>query len=122
MSFLLLSVVGDLVWNDQDGDGLQQPSYLPGINVTLQTCKTNITVATTTTDENGNYLFTNIASACYHVVFSGAPAGFVATRELVGTDDTINSDIDANGVTGDFVPVTVFFQNVDAGYVNSSGC
>ena len=51
--------IGNRVWLDADGDGVQDPGEAPiaGVDVQLIDFATNKTVATVTTDVNGNYLF-----------------------------------------------------------------
>ena len=50
--------IGNFVWLDLDGDGIQDPGELPlaGVTVTLLDASGNV-VATTTTDANGEYYF-----------------------------------------------------------------
>ncbi|MFY7965191.1 MAG: SdrD B-like domain-containing protein, partial [Chitinophagaceae bacterium] len=65
--------VGNRVWNDTDGDGIQDPGENPIAGVTVQLLNSGGTViATATTDANGNYYFssasgTSTASAIYGV-------------------------------------------------------
>ncbi len=53
--------VGDRVWADADGDGVQDPGEagISGVVMSLRDGDGNV-IATTTTDQNGDYLFTNI--------------------------------------------------------------
>ena len=113
--------IGDLVWNDENYDGLQQAGEpgLDGVSVTLQTCGSNVDIETVTTDANGTYAFTDVAPGCYHLVFSDAPPGFVATSPSVGSDASVNSDINATGKTADFMAIGTM-QDMDAGFVNST--
>lgn len=88
--------IGDYAWNDLDGDGNQDAGEpgLPGIDVHL--CGANSSTAidcsvlnlVTTTDANGDYLFTDtaISSSGYfnttYIVEIGlatVPSGFIAT-------------------------------------------
>jgi uncharacterized surface anchored protein len=83
--------VGDFVWEDLNANGVQDADE-PGIEgVTVNLMSGNLTVATTTTDENGEYLFTGLIPGDYRVVFV-APAGYVASPVNVGTDDAVDSD------------------------------
>ena len=56
--------IGDRVWADFDGDGIQDPGEpgIGGVTLTLERADGSI-LATTTTNENGDYLFTGIAYA-----------------------------------------------------------
>ncbi len=66
--------IGDFVWSDNDGDGVQDPGEpgLDNITVTLRQ-DTNgdgtyeTTVGTTTTDASGNYSFANLPPGSYSV-------------------------------------------------------
>jgi len=91
--------IGDFVWNDQNGNGIQD-SGEPGIsNVTVKLLLSDgITVfATTTTSSTGYYAFPNLPGGNYYVAFV-APTGFSFVTANVGTDD--NKDSDANTSTG----------------------
>ncbi|MBN1977867.1 MAG: hypothetical protein JW918_10730 [Anaerolineae bacterium] len=69
--------IGDFVWQDDDGDGVQDPGEpgIPGILVTLYEDSNNdgvidsgdAVVATVTTDSNGEYLFTGLPAGDYLV-------------------------------------------------------
>jgi len=52
--------IGNYVWYDTDGDGIQDADEkgIPGISVSL-TDENDVVISTTTTDENGQYLFTD---------------------------------------------------------------
>ena len=80
-------VVGDLIWADADGDGVQDPGEagIGGVVVELRDDLGNV-VATTTTAPDGSYLFTGITDGVYEAVVAasnflsgGALEGFTAT-------------------------------------------
>ena len=77
--------IGDRVWNDADGDGVQDSSE-SGINgTTVQLLNSGGSVIDTdTTSGNGNYLFTNLVAGTYTVRVI-APSGFEQTFDLDGT-------------------------------------
>ena len=53
--------IGNLVWQDTDNDGVQDPGE-PGIaGVTVELVKAGTVIATATTDANGNYIFSSAA-------------------------------------------------------------
>lgn len=101
---LMSASIGDFVWQDKNADGIQgtREKGLAGIVVELQDAGMN-TLATTTTDAYGKYLFDNLAPGDYYVRFT-APSGpfgyFIANPDL-GGDDAKDSDADpATGRTG----------------------
>ncbi|MBD1889535.1 SdrD B-like domain-containing protein [Coleofasciculus sp. FACHB-SPT9] len=71
--------IGDLVFNDLDGNGTKDPDEpgISGVTVTLRDANGNI-IATTTTDANGNYSFTNLPVGNY-IIDVTDPAGFTLT-------------------------------------------
>jgi len=103
-----LCSIGDYVWLDLDGDGLQTaPSADPGLpTVTVQLMDGDGTsvLATTVTDNDGFYLFDNLQAGTYSIRFVTVD-GFVFSPQDVGSDDTIDSDADPlTGLTG---PITL---------------
>ncbi len=107
--------VGDRVWNDTDGDGLQDSGEagLNGVMVRLLDSGGN-TVATATTSGNGNYSFTNLAAGAYTVSVDSAtlPAGYSPTADADGiaTPNRAAVTVTAGGS----------FPNLDFGYRSSA--
>jgi serine-aspartate repeat-containing protein C/D/E len=93
--YVAYASVGDRVWLDADGDGLQSSgeSGFAGVPVVLKDAS-GATVATTTTAADGSYLFEKVLAGSYTVVFT-PPAGYAATVTGVGSD----SGVDSNGVS-----------------------
>jgi uncharacterized repeat protein (TIGR01451 family) len=96
--------LGNQVWYDTDGNGIQNESPLGGVvsaTVTLRTPGADTipgngddtTVATTTTDASGVYGFANLIPGSYYLTF-GVPSGYAATTPNVGANDTVDSDMD----------------------------
>ena len=56
-------------------------------------------VETTVTDENGNYSFDEIAAGDYKIM-GVAPDGTEFTIQDAGSDDSVDSDVDGNGMSG----------------------
>ncbi len=78
--------VGDRVWKDTDGDGVQDSGEAGLSNVTVQLLSGSTVVATDVTDSNGIYGFSGLAGGTYtvKVVSSGVPSGYVQTYDLDG--------------------------------------
>ncbi len=74
--------VGDFVWRDDDGDGLQDAGEpgIPGVTVTLTIVATGET-RTTTTSPTGMYIFTGLPPGDFAVAVS-AVAGYTATTPM----------------------------------------
>ncbi len=118
-----LAALGDYVWFDANNDGLQDngETGVGGVTVDLMS-STNTVLATTTTDANGHYLFTNLAAGTYSVLFIPAPGSYHFTTATVGADTTIDSN--ANTTTGQTAPVTLAAGQtdltIDAGLVTNA--
>jgi hypothetical protein len=84
----LCASIGDRVWNDADGDGVQDAGEtgLNGVTVELLN-SSNAVIATTVTAGNGIYGFSSLNAGSYsvRVVSSTLPSGFVQTYDLDGT-------------------------------------
>lgn len=112
--------IGDRVWLDADGDGIQDASEtggITGVTVQLKNAAGSI-VGTTTTNGSGNYLFSGLAAGTYKVVFPVSISGAIVTGQNVGADDNVDSDpSQSTGETGNIVLATgQNITNVDAGY------
>jgi len=112
--------IGDRVWYDANGNGIQDAAETLGITgVTVQLRNSsNTVIATTTTNGSGNYLFSGLAPGNYTVVFPVSINGAVVTRQNVGTNDDIDSDASqATGITPSIILGSgQNIVNVDAGY------
>jgi protocatechuate 3,4-dioxygenase beta subunit len=88
-----LASIGDTVWYDSNGDGVQDPGE-PGMpNVTVHLLDdTGTVIATTTTDANGNYQFSDLEPGDYAIEVV-PPAGYAFTTPDNGSD-TDDSDVD----------------------------
>ncbi len=87
-----LASIGDRVWNDIDGDGVQDPGEpgIAGVTVTVtylgldgQPGGGDDEVHTTTTDANGNWTVETLPGGAYTVTVS-PPAGYAQTYDLDG--------------------------------------
>ena len=110
--------IGNFVWLDANQNGIQDvgETGISGVNVTLERPDGSV-VATTTTDINGQYLFSNLAPGSYVVAF-GKPSGYTSSTPNTGANDNLDSDADAtSGKTGTYVLVAgQYNQTVDAGF------
>jgi hypothetical protein len=100
--------IGDRVWLDLDGNGLQDPGEPPlrGVTVNLYNARGGAALATAITDADGAYLFSSdrvagLTPATALVVrldhgpdydIGGALVGLVPARTAVGADRAIDSD------------------------------
>ena len=100
--------VGDRVWSDADGDGIQDPNEpgIPGVTLELfefqdangndvfDSGETATSLGTRVTDVNGLYLFNELEARHYYVeVLTGTPNTFDATIDLAA-DFTQTGDPD----------------------------
>jgi serine-aspartate repeat-containing protein C/D/E len=111
--------IGDKVWYDTNGDGIQQSSETgaKGVKVTLLN-EPGVAIATDTTDAGGLYSFTDLAPGKYSVKF-GAVDGYLFTKQNQGNDST-DSDVDAHGATAQFTLNSgVTDKTIDAGLVKT---
>jgi hypothetical protein len=75
-----VSSIGDIVFNDTNGNGVQDQGEpgISGVTINLRDSSGNI-VATTTTNSSGNYSFPNLPPGNYTVSVPNPPAGFTPT-------------------------------------------
>lgn len=87
------AVVGDRVWNDLNGNGIQDTNEigLAGVLVELRDCAGNL-VTSMNTSTNGGYRFANVHPGSYRLVFR-APTNFVGALAGLG-GNTLDSDVD----------------------------
>jgi hypothetical protein len=122
------ATIGDYVWRDTDGDGIQDPteSGINGITVVLKDAS-GATVATTTTTNNpttgaaGYYQF-SVDPGTYGVMLMVPTGNTVSPSDAVGSTDGNDSDI--NPTTGTSPSITVTSgstnQTIDAGLYQSA--
>jgi protocatechuate 3,4-dioxygenase beta subunit len=102
-----LGQIGDLVWSDLDGDGVQDPGEPgeAGVEVLLVGANTG-QLAFTVTDAEGRHEFLVSRAIApdqpYRLVFAPPPGVFLTAQDA-GGDDALDSDADRfNGSTADF--------------------
>ncbi|GAB4561950.1 MAG: hypothetical protein Kow0047_09710 [Anaerolineae bacterium] len=121
--------LGDTVWHDVDSDGIQDGTE-PGIGTvplwlfkgtcnTGQNYNTLTPTATTTTDNNGKYLFTNLVPGSYCVVIPEAAfevGGVLAGRDPTNPEQGGDPALDSNGhlqLTYEYVWASATLTNSD---------
>ncbi|MFY7884990.1 MAG: SdrD B-like domain-containing protein, partial [Dolichospermum sp.] len=122
------ATLGNYVWYDSNGDGLQNEPTSNGINgvkVDLYWAKggspnmaTDSLVSFTYTSSNagnpGYYLFPVLNPGNYYVVFHKPLSNLIITTPNVGADDTIDSDGSQIIVSGDTLAITTITNLVVA--------
>ncbi|MBX2825779.1 MAG: hypothetical protein KTR33_13685, partial [Gammaproteobacteria bacterium] len=113
--------IGDFVWNDLDEDGIQDAgeSGIAGVTVNLLNSAGDV-IATTTTEADGSYLFTDLFASDYQLEFV-APAGYTFSPEGAGSDPALDSDANVGtGLTEVFSLSTgETLTDLDAGFYNT---
>ena len=103
--------IGDTIWRDDDGDGVQDPDEpgIPGVTVLLKD-STGAVLDTRVTDADGLYLFDGLASGLYTVCVDETtlPDGVVQTGDPDGTLDN-ETDVDL-GAGEDFLDADFGYQ------------
>jgi hypothetical protein len=115
--------IGDRVWNDYDGDGLQDSGEpgIAGAAVELWDASRTLTLSTTTTDAAGNYELQAPGAGSYRVRVLKSSADAYSPKD-VGASDLLDSDIHPGGAEASFtdvLTVTAASTSVDAGIVRA---
>jgi subtilisin family serine protease len=114
--------VGDLVWYDIDGDGVQErgESGLGSILVKLYTAAGQFKDQTTSSG-SGSYAFAGVSPGDYYLEFV-APAGMVFSPKDQGGNEATDSDVDPSSGRTDIFTITagVTITYIDAGLTDSS--
>jgi hypothetical protein len=102
--FYPVGSIGDYVWVDNNGDGVQDAGDTPIKDVVVNLLDGNgVFITTTMTDADGKYLFPNLGDGTYIIEFV-APAGKDFVAPTLGGDTTLDSDA---GVAGKSAVVTI---------------
>ncbi|MBP7272931.1 MAG: hypothetical protein KA974_03775 [Saprospiraceae bacterium] len=105
------NTIGDYVWSDTDGDGIQDANEIgvPNAELTIWddlngdgiiTPGIDRLLATTTTDNTGHYLFTNILPGDYIVQFTNVSSIFNAPIITYGS---VPHSVTAHGIGGTYL-------------------
>ena len=117
-------VVGDKVWLDLDGDGLQDAGEpgLGGVDVELWNGDLTVLWDVATSRATGTYVVIAPGYGSYRLHFS-LPAGASRSPWRVGSNSAVDSDVIDEGTMAGWTAVQVLQQNllstmgIDAGYV-----
>jgi hypothetical protein len=127
-TILQTGVIGNRVWLDSNGNGLQDADEpgVAGVEVTLFNAANDDEVAATTTDNDGNYSFTGVAAGDYYVGFTlPAQRSFtVGNVDGQGIDGPDNSDVSTQTASVGYTEAFALGEgetnlNVDAGLLPS---
>ncbi|HMN33596.1 MAG TPA: SdrD B-like domain-containing protein [Chitinophagaceae bacterium] len=111
--------LGNFVWNDLDGDGIQDAGEngIPGVTVILYASDGITPISSAITDANGFYTFINLEPGTYAVGFSNIPEGAIFSSRHQGANSALDSDPDP--ITGKTQLVTLvsgeYNPTIDAG-------
>ncbi|HHH53914.1 MAG TPA: T9SS type A sorting domain-containing protein [Bacteroidetes bacterium] len=116
--------IGDLVWHDLNGNGVQDigEQGIEGVIVTLYDENDNQIGNTVTTDANGNYLFENLTDGYYYLKFdvSGTNLQYILTAADQGGNEMIDSDVNGDNGPGTtsliYIYTSEYSDNIDAGF------
>jgi uncharacterized repeat protein (TIGR01451 family) len=117
-------IIGDTVFNDFDGDGIQDPGE-PGIGgVTVTLTDASGVPRTVITDANGNYQFQNVPPGAFTVTVT-PPANFANTTPGTRTGTLIPGGVDLDQDFGlRLIPGTIgdtVFNDLDGDGVQDAG-
>jgi len=111
--------LGDFVWQDNNGNGRQDPGE-PGIGgvKVIVTSQDGTYMDMTTTDNTGMYMF-SVPPGTYKITFE-APEDFIPTTPNSGTNDELDSDMDPTMLMTGFYTVGPDEMDftIDAGFIN----
>ena len=131
--------IGNYVWKDSDRDGVQDPCETPLSNITVSLWKSGTQIATTTTNANGEYYFSdkNVAgitwtgtgadttlrpNLAYEIRINNTNQSVLDTMRLTIANSTTNNGNDLNdsdaSVSGNYSVISIVTG--DAGSTNHS--
>ena len=114
MPVVRASAVGDRVWYDADGDGIQdggETFAIQNLPVALMDAASNQVLATAATGADGKYLFAGLEAGSYVVRFDvSGESSLMPSPMDAGGDDAVDSDAATNAAGGAYAwtrPVAV---------------
>lgn len=116
--FYALAGLGNYVWHDRNGDGIQDEGEAPIEGVVVSLLRPDGTVLlTTTTTITGHYEFVGLVPGDYVVQFA-APPGMRPTQPGIGDDRGVDSNADP--ISGKSAVITLesgeYNPTIDAGF------
>jgi hypothetical protein len=119
------AVLGNKVWDDLNGDGLQNTNEpgVPGVQVILYNNDSTTVITSTITDQSGYYLFANLAAADYVIGINTAtlPIGKQYTEKnnpIAPADNLVNywtagGDSDIDQLSGQSAIITLATNEIN---------
>ncbi len=120
------AIVGDRVWNDINGNGVQDGGAergIPGVTVQLLAgCSGSTVIATRQTNSNGSFTIGNLATGQYRLQYTLlAPYTGFSPKDAI-QDDDYDSDLNPDGVSDCFTLANgQELYTVDAGFTSGGG-
>ncbi len=112
--------LGDRVWIDANGNGVQDNNELnvSGVTVKLHLVSDDSEVQSTTTNADGEYLFEHIRPQSYYVLFSDLDTNYIFTLANQENNNSVDSDVDENGKSEEITLISnEHNRSIDAGIV-----
>lgn len=107
--------IGDYVWSDANGNGIQSPGELPLGNVTVKLLdpnNSNAVLQTTTTNNSGVYSFTGLNTGTYKIQFV-TPSGYVISQKHTGGSASLLGDSDPDSLSGITDTIQIVSGNIN---------
>lgn len=115
------TITGQL-WIDINADGIRQDDEPPvsGAVAQLRTTADQLVRDSVVIEAEGHYTFSGVVPGVDHVVEFRVPVGYDYTVAGAGVDDTVDSDVNALGVTHAVIPTAgQTISGLDAGLVGT---
>ena len=99
--FMGVYSIGNQVWNDVNNNGLFEAGepVFANVAVRLLDMDGSTELATTITDENGRYLFSNLMAGTYYVAAGVPEGGYQSSTDIATTNTPNATDSDDNGIS-----------------------
>ncbi len=112
------SSIGDSIWLDEDGDGIQDAGEDGIANVTVYLCEAGVSpcdattaIATTTSDANGDYIFDDVPPGDYTVAVDTSTLPTGLTNQTGDPDSTLDSQSTITLNAGEDIDIVDFGYN-----------